>query len=338
MTRGAVGVATTVVVLLAACTASPVDVSTPTPTASPTATAVTTSTATATDTPSPTPTTPTATPTPEPVVGPIDADRALAVAVALADGVGRRVPGTDGDLAARALVTAELESAGWVVTSDPVPLPQGGETANLIATVDGGVPEDGPVVVVGSHLDTLGGVGANDNASGVGVLVAVAAELRDEVARLPLPVVLVAFGAEERQDAPGRPNHLGSEQLAARLADRTVAMLSVDMIGNGPTTRIMGLEGTDDALVRRIAAVAGRDGVTDVETGARGNVSDHGAFALRGVPAAFLWTGPDDRLHTAADTTEHLDVADLARAGALTLAFLRDLGPDDVDGLEAPDG
>ena len=277
--------------------------------------------------------TPTPTPTPEPVVvGPIDPQAAFDLASALADGVGTRIPGTGNDELARSVISRAFLAAGWRVRPDPFDLPQGGSTANLLATIDGTIP-DGPLVIVGSHMDTLGGVGANDNASGVGVLVEVARELADEAAAFPIPVVLVAFAAEERQDAPGRPNHLGSERLAALLADRTVTMLSVDMVGNGPSTRVVGLERADRTLVDRIAAIAVRDGIADVVTDARGNVSDHGSFANLGVPAAFLWTGPDEHLHSAADTTEHLDLDDLARAGALTLAFLRDLGPEDVAGL-----
>lgn len=267
------------------------------------------------------------------VRGPIAAAAALAFAVGLADGVGMRIPGTAGDEAARSRIAAALLGAGWHVQPDIVALPQGGQTANLLATIDGQLPS-GPMIVVGSHMDTLGGVGANDNASGVGVLIEVARELADEAPDFPIPVVLVAFAAEERQEAPGRPHHLGSEQLAAALGERTVAMLSVDMIGNGPTTLIVGMDGTDTTLVERIRAVAAKAGMADVETGSRGDISDHGPFARRGIPAAFLWTGPDGRLHTANDTTGHLDIDDIARAGALTLAFIRDLTPADAAGLQ----
>lgn len=314
--------------LSASTTADPGDIpaSTPSSTAAPVS-------ASPAETATPT-VTPTTTPTPEIVRGPIDAAAAMAFAVGLADEVGMRIPGTAGDAETRRRFTEAVTAAGWQVQPDPLALPQGGETANLLATIDGQIPT-GPMVIIGSHMDTLGGVGANDNASGVGVLVEVARELADEAALLPVPVVLVAFAAEEKQDAPGRPNHLGSEQLATALGERTIAMLSVDMIGNGPTTRIMGVDGTIDTLVRRIESIATRDGIADVVTGSRGNVSDHGPFALRGIPAAFLWTGPDDSLHTAADTSDHLDIDDIVRAGALTLAFVRDLTVADAAGLVA---
>jgi aminopeptidase YwaD len=271
--------------------------------------------------------------TPATVRGGFSGVRAQAVAVALVDGVGVRVSGTEGDRAARAQVAELLRQAGWDVAEDPFDLPQGGTTANVIATLGAPPAPDDPHVVVGGHIDTRPDTpGANDNASGIGVLVALAEELADEAADLPLPVVLIAFGAEEYQ--PGtREHHLGSERYAGTHPG-VVAMLAVDMVGNGLTTRIVGLEGHDDRLVRRLADVAATAGLTDVVTDARGDISDHGPFALRGIPAAFLWTGPDDRYHSPADTSEHLDLADLQRAGDLALAFLRSLHPDDRDGLQ----
>jgi aminopeptidase YwaD len=154
--------------------------------------------------------------------------RAQAVAVALVDGVGVRVSGTEGDRAARAQVAELLRQAGWDVAEDPFDLPQGGTTANVIATLGAPPAPDDPHVVVGGHIDTRPDTpGANDNASGIGVLVALAEELADEAADLPLPVVLIAFGAEEYQ--PGtREHHLGSERYAGTHPG-VVAMLAVDI-------------------------------------------------------------------------------------------------------------
>lgn len=189
------------------------------------------------------------------------------------------------------------------------------------------------MIVVGGHQDTKPNtVGANDNASGIGVVVALADALAGVAADLDVPLMLVAFGAEEFQQDTG-VHHIGSEALAAELANRTVAMLSVDMIGNGPTTRVVAMRDRDTKLQQRLLAVAESAGISDVEADVAGDISDHGPFALRGVPAAFLWTGDDGRLHTPADTFEHLDVADLQRAGDLTLAWLLGITSDDADGL-----
>lgn len=260
---------------------------------------------------------------------PFDADRALAFATALTTEVGARPAGGPADVAARERLSAALRTAGWSVEQRPFPLPQGGDSANVVAWLRDG-PSAGPHVVVGAHLDTVAGSpGANDNASGVGVLVALAEELADE--RPAVPVVLVGFGAEEYQPSEPRRHHLGSEAYAAEHAGRVVAALSVDMIADGDTTCICWFAAGPDVLARRLDALSDGAGY---EVRSPGDVSDHGPFARRGVPAALLWTGRDGRYHTAQDTPEHLDVEDIRRAGDLVVRFVRDLRPGEREGLE----
>ncbi|MBW3620194.1 MAG: M20/M25/M40 family metallo-hydrolase [Actinobacteria bacterium] len=246
----------------------------------------------------------------------------MAVVTALAGDIGPRAAGTPGDEAARRYVVAALRTAGWSVREEVVPLPQGGTTANVVARLPG-ASLGRPHVVVGAHLDTVAGTpGANDNATGVGVLVALAEELADEQPVLRHPVVLVAFGAEEYQPSEPRRHHLGSQAYADLRADVVVEMLGVDMVGNGPTTCLCWLRGTDDELARRLAEVADAEGLS-VRAEARGDISDHGPFAHAGVPAAFLWTFDDGVLHTPADTSDRIRAEDLDRAGRLVLAWLR---------------
>lgn len=261
--------------------------------------------------------------------GTFDADRALAFATSLTVEVGPRPAGGPSDAAAREHLGAALRGAGWSVEQRPFPLPQGGSSANVVAWRHEG-PSAGPHVVIGGHLDTVAGSpGANDNASGVGVLVALAEELADE--RPALPVVLVGFGAEEYQPSEPRRHHLGSEAYAAEHADRVVAAVSVDMIGNGDTTCICWFPAGPDVLARRLEALADGSGY---EVRSPGDISDHGPFARRGVPAVLLWTGRDGRYHTSQDTPEHLDVEDIRRAGDLVLRFVRDLRSEERNGLE----
>jgi aminopeptidase YwaD len=134
--------------------------------------------------------------------------------------------------------------------------------------------------------------GAVDNASGVGVLVALAPRLR--VIRLGCDVWLVATGAEER-GYTGRPNHLGASALlrrvrrAKRAGDLRIA-LSLDEVGRGRRFDLRSnarhprrkVEGAVLHAVRRAGGHARwlRDGGT-------GN-SDHREFQLAGLPAAKL--------------------------------------------------
>jgi len=178
-------------------------------------------------------------------------------------------------------------------------------------------------------MDTVAGSpGANDNASGVGAIITLARELADEPPAVPL--VLVGFGAEEFQPSEPREHHIGSEAYAAAHSANVVSMLSVDMVGDGFPTRIWWYEVGPDTLVDRLVSTASGLGRRDeYEVDTRGDISDHGPFARRGVPAAFLYSGLTPRYHTPQDTSEWLKAADIERSGTLTLEFLRSLEPGD---------
>lgn len=273
---------------------------------------------------------PTPTPTPTPSLGAPDADRAVRLATLLSRDIGPRPAGSGADAVARLTVTSWLRGAGWEVEEEAFPLPQGGTTANLVATWDGRGRGEAHVVV-GAHLDTVAGSpGGNDNASGIGALVALAEELADEAASLPVPVVLVAFGAEEYQPASPRVHHLGSEHYAERAAADVVAMLNLDMIGHGATTCICWYAAGPRTLADRLGALAG---MGDYRVERRGDISDHGPFALRGIPAAFLWTYMEPRWHSPDDTWEHLEPGAVERATTLAVTFVRDLRGTDLAGL-----
>jgi aminopeptidase YwaD len=252
----------------------------------------------------------------------------------LARDIGVRSPGTDADRATQDAIAGAWRAAGWVVTRQVVPLPQGGETANLIGTL--GPPAlvlGTDHVVLGGHMDTVAGSpGGNDNASGIAVLTALAERLA--VQRPAVPVVLVAFGAEEFQPSVPREHHVGSRAYVPVHAGRAIAMVSADMLGNGERLCLCTVAGTDDATARRLADVAERIGIGDrVDVRAIGRVSDHAAFADAGVPGVLVWSGRDPDYHSPRDTAENAVDDDMARAGGLLLAFVRSLDRGDVPTL-----
>lgn len=246
--------------------------------------------------------------------------------------MGHRDAGTPGDRAARAWLRDHWEAGGWSVHGESFDLPQGGTTSNVVATQDPG-DLDRPHVVIGGHLDTRNqSPGANDNASGIGVLISAAEAL---AADFPVPIVLVGFGAEEYQPAEPRVHHLGSDDYARRHGANVIGALIVDMVGNGPATCICWLDLGPRTMAARLEAVADQAGFAGFRVEDRGDISDHGPFARRGIPAAFLWTYDDGRFHTSADTAEHLQRDDIQRAGDLILEFARTLSAADRDGLRA---
>ncbi|MDX1511136.1 MAG: M28 family peptidase, partial [Nitriliruptorales bacterium] len=168
--------------------------------------------------------------------------------------------------------------------------------------------------------------------AGIGVLVVAAERVSRD---LPVPIVFVGFGAEEFQPAEPRVHHLGSQDYVARRGGHVLAAFVVDMVGHGPSTCICWFDAGPRTLADRLRVVAAEGELGPFRVEARGDISDHGPFARAGLPAAFLWTYDDGRLHTANDTAEHLQVEALERAGGLLLAFVDSLVAADLAGLRA---
>ena len=104
------------------------------------------------------------------------------------------------------------------------PLAKGGKQDNL--GIEKGIKKRLPPIVIGAHYDTVpGSPGADDNATGVAVLL----ELARDIASGPLkyPVQLVAFDMEEY-------GYLGSSHHAAKYKQQQESirlMISLEMLG-----------------------------------------------------------------------------------------------------------
>ena len=150
---------------------------------------------------------PTRTPVPT-----FDARDALADIETLADDIGPREATSKNFDEAADLVEKRFEKLGYDVDTEKVTVPAGnswgtpvraGTSRNVIADPDGFDDEE-PHVVVVAHLDTVPvAPGAEDNASGISVLL----ELARMAAAAPpeLPVRFIAFGAEEPRGCGRRP-------------------------------------------------------------------------------------------------------------------------------------
>jgi hypothetical protein len=193
------------------------------------------------------------------------------------------------------------------------------------------------VVVVGAHYDHLGfggegslapatreiHNGADDNASGVAAVLAIAAD----VARAPLERGLVAclFGAEEL-------GLLGSAHFVASGAvpvEKIAAMVNLDMVGRMQGDRLQ-ISGVDTAKeFRDLAKEAGRG--FELRLGGDGfGPSDHTSFHARGVPVLFLFTGAHADYHRPTDDAYQLNFQGLSRVAAVATALVRAIGDADV--------
>lgn len=240
-----------------------------------------------------------------------------------------------------AYVERAFREAGGRVSVEPY-VQHGREYRNVVASFG---PEAGERVVVGAHYDAVKGTpGADDNASGVAVLLELARALGR---RAPgVRVDLVALTLEEPPYF--RTDGQGSAVYAAGLAKEGVkvrAMLSLEMLGSytdakgsqhfpvagltalypgtGNFVAVVGRLG-EERLVRTLKrAMAGAGGVPVESINAPPQLegidfSDHASFWAHGFPAAMVTDTAFFRnahYHTAEDTPETLDYVRMARAG-----------------------
>lgn len=252
---------------------------------------------------------------------------AFEAATHVAGKIGSRPAGSRNERRAHRYVAGRFEAAGLAVETSGFGVPGRGGSRNVIGRFEGA---SDCLLLLMAHADSVPpGLGANDNASGVGVLVALAPRLAE--LKPACDVWLVATGAEERV-VIGTGYHVGAAALVktveneGRGADLRFA-LSVDMVGRGrrftirspqPSTR-PGVEGS-------ILAAAQRAGVT-VRWGrdsGQGN-SDHREFELAGLPAAVIevWRGMDACHHEGCDRPGRLQKPALNKVLRVTEEVLK---------------
>ena len=293
-----------------------------------------------------TPVPPTATPGPPPDpiqsrLDRIDAARMMADVEALAAIPSRHV-NSPGASEAAELIASGFQEAGLEVQAQDFPLTYEEvftTQRNVIGLIPGSDPDAG-TIVIGAHYDsrTVGlldvtspAPGANDNATGVAVLLELARALKDSAPRRTL--LLIAFAAEETGSQ-------GSRQTVIRFrADgRDVrAVVVFDIVGNSAGEAGAGsirafaappLESPSQALAR-YAALVGADYVSAFDVAVQpdvdrpGRYSDHVPFSDSGIPAMRFIEAIEDlnRQHSGDDLPEFIDADYLGRVGRLALAL-----------------
>ncbi len=187
-------------------------------------------------------------------------------------------------------------------------------------------------VVVGAHYDHLGfggesslapemhviHPGADDNASGVAALLAIAGAMAAD----PPPrrtVAFVAFSGEEL-------GLLGSARFvkappAGCTVDDMQLMVNLDMVGRPQGGKVY-VEGADTAeggraRVARLAAEAPAISLKLAFGGDGYGPSDHTSFYARGVPVVFFFTGAHADYHRPSDTADKVDPRGLREVARL---------------------
>jgi Zn-dependent M28 family amino/carboxypeptidase len=249
----------------------------------------------------------------------------------LAAGIGPRLATGPAFRVASRWVGERLTQLDYVVERQVFPVPAGdswgvpvaaGRSVNVIARPPGFDPRR-PYLVVGAHLDTVAvAPGAEDNASGVAVLVETAR--RVTVSPQGLPVVFVSFGGEEPRGPRDDQHHFGSRHFVASMSPAEQrhlrGMVSLDRVGVGSVVPVSSAPGGTLAVRAALVRAADRVGVGTVV--GLDAASDHESFADAGLPAARLGSTPYAGYHSAADVPAVVDPAQLARTGRVIWAWL----------------
>jgi len=197
-----------------------------------------------------------------------------------------------------------------------------GRTYNVVA-VPAGFDPARPHLVVGAHLDTVPqSPGAEDNGSGVAVVLELA---RTAVAGEPrLPVVWVAFGAEEPRGPGDDEHHFGSQEYVRRLggAERAAlrGMVSLDRVGAPGRVPVCTGGLSPPRLRRELLAAADRAGVPARACDNR--TSDHWPFEKAGQTVARVGGNDSPGYHSPRDRPSTVSPRQLDRVGRVLAGWL----------------
>ena len=256
-------------------------------------------------------------------MGPFTKDAAMPHVVKLAREIGVRVRGTAGERKAARYISQQFQEMGYSVNVQKYAV-DGRTSRNVVAWWPGARRYP---VVIGGHMDTVpGSPGANDNASGVAVILEIA-RLFAGTPKADL-VRFVAFGSEE-YGTNGR-HHVGSQVFVNRLGkegrSRLAGMLSVDMIADGRPLIVATAGIGPPAIANSFAGIASKRDI-GVERRTMCDCSDNGPFERAGITAALLWSGSEPNYHDDSDKVKNLNPDDVVRTGRAVRYFVKQLNP-----------
>ena len=258
---------------------------------------------------------------------PFDPDRALDHARYLSETIGDRPAGSTGEQTAAGWLAARFEELGYTVRVQPFNFSSEGQQRigmNVIATRPGQAGYG--IIYAGAHYDTVkriagidyGGPGANDNASGVGVLLEAARVLATGTVTPTL--TFVAFGAEEL-------GLTGSRYYVSTLPAwewvQAESMVNFDCAGIGDQL-ILYVDREQDKEFAATLPVA-----PHAIDRLRGGASDQASFADAGIPAVLFsmereGSGPcGPNYHRSTDTFDTLERPAVERTGQAAVDALR---------------
>jgi len=215
-----------------------------------------------------------------------------------------------------------------------------GNTQNVVGFIEGSDPVlKNEFMVIGAHYDHLGmggpnsssrmldtlaiHYGADDNASGVALILEVASSIKAMKKRPKRSIVIVAFGAEEL-------GLVGSKQFFKNpLVDskKIKAMINLDMVGRMRPDKALSVGGTGTALEfeELLNKFEPKSTLKFVRSSDGYGPSDHASFYMEGIPVLYFSTGAHADYHTPFDTYDKLDYSGMKQVANLTFQVIVEL-------------
>jgi Zn-dependent M28 family amino/carboxypeptidase len=255
------------------------------------------------------------------------------------DSMGGRAPGTKYDQMAADFIAGEfgklkikpLRTSGYFqdfsYTKDTAVI----HTRNVAAILDNKAQKS---IIIGAHYDHLGfgGArsrsygkhevhnGADDNASGVALMLAMARQIKQS-RFTNYNFIFISFSGHE-------DGLLGSGYFAKSMsiADSNISlMINMDMVGRADTLNpFVFIGGSDTAYISRLKSVGSQQAL--IKTGDKElPEGDHSAFASRNIPVLFITTGMEDDYHRVSDDESLINYKALVAIEKLIMGFLKKL-------------
>jgi Zn-dependent M28 family amino/carboxypeptidase len=248
--------------------------------------------------------------TPRPNELPAAGEIALLHVDAISNGIGARPAGSEQEAQTLQYIISVFEKLRIPSQVQPFTVTVDGnmiQSANVMAVKYGA---SGQEIIVGAHYDSVKvGQGADDNASGVSVVLEVAERLRDQ--ETPYTVRFILFGAEEL-GLEGSKYYVS--QMTEEQKQNTLAMINLDSVSAGDFAYVYGDAGERGAIRNWTLEFAKNNKLTlqtqpgenlKYPAGTAGDWSDHAAFKAAGIPYTSLeatnWTLGDKDGYTQVD-------------------------------------
>jgi len=202
---------------------------------------------------------------------------------------------------------------------------------NVMGLIRGGDPDlKDEVIIIGAHLDHLGFCyeimpGADDNASGVAVMLGIAEALSKSPLGLKRSVLFIGFGAKE-QGLIGSKAYMKNPVFPVQ---KTFLFINIDMVGNGNNLKIFGAEDNSDfwKVINKVnKKKVGIELIPEYFDSLDRHPSDADSFLKKKIPClSFQAAEVPDYIHTTQDRVDKLNPGIMRDLARLLAYFIIDL-------------